>query len=632
MKLRIILFSTATFFFVTNYNIVKSQITAYPDTTVCSGETLTLYSVVAEFCGDCFTYEEIPYAPEEIGGVATSMVDDTYIGPFDIGFTFCFFGTDFTQFYLCSNGWISFSTPGGGWAGNWTPDGPIPDNAANVPKNAIFGPWTDWYTGLCDDCIHYETIGTSPNQKTVITWEEVPLYECTSDVGTFQIVLYESSNYIDNHFVDVMVCPTWDIGVATQGVQNSDGTIAFAVDGRNATEWAASEESWRWYTSDLTWYDEDGVIVGIGPTTDVTPEETTTYTLVQSLCDGTTLEDDVTVTVAESFDGTLTTTDVSCGGDADGSATINLSGTGPYTYEWSNGATGSNSITGLVSGDYNVIVTAPDGCQKIFEFTISEPVPLVLEIDDIDDVQCYGYSDGSADIITSGGATPYTITVNGDSGAGSILTGLTAGDYDVVVTDANGCEESTTFTINQPDDISIYAGPDLSIVFGASVTIEAEPSTTELSGVSWSPGGGTLNCDTLIDTSGICFSYTVTPGSSGYIIVGITDLNGCYTSDSVYVTVIYTNEVLMPNAFTPNGDNINDNFQGIAFDLATYNMQIFNRWGELMFETNSIDYSLGWDGRYNNEEQEVGSYVYLVNALFNTGISFSKNGTFTLVR
>lgn len=609
------------------HTAVNAQITAYPDTTICGGNTITLYSDVTEFCGDCFTYEEIPYAPETIGGVATSMVDDTYIGPFDIGFTFCFFGTDFTEFYICSNGWISFSTPGGTWATNWTPDGPIPDNGSNVPKNAIFGPWTDWYTGLCDDCIHYETIGTSPNQKTVITWEDVPLYDCTSDVGTFQIVLYESSNYIDNHFVDVMVCPSWDLGVATQGVQNSDGTIAFAVDGRNATAWEASEESWRWYTSDLTWYDEGGTVVGVGPTVDVTPETTTTYTLVQSLCDGTTLEDDVTVTVAENFDGTMDITNVSCGGDSDGSATLNLTGAGPYTYEWSTGASGSNTLSGLPAGDYSVLVTASDGCQKLFEFTITEPEPLVVEIEDIENNQCYGFNDGSATVSVSGGASPYTIEVNGNSGAGSILTGLTAGDYDVVVTDANGCETTTTFTINQPDSIYINAGPDLSIIFGASVTIEAESSTTSLIGISWSPGGGTLNCD-----DDPCFSYTVTPASSGNIIVAITDSNGCYAADSVYVTVIYTNEVLMPTAFSPNGDNINDNYQGIAFDLATYNLQIFNRWGQLMWETQSIDYNSGWDGKFEGVDQEVGSYVYVVNALFNTGISFSKNGTFTLVR
>lgn len=612
---------------VTNSYIVKSQITAYPDTTICSGESIMLYSDASEFCGDCYTYEEIPYEPEDIGGESLTMVDDTYIGPYDIGFTFCFFGNNFTQFYICSNGWISFVEPDFGWAGNWTPDGPIPDAASDVPKNAIFGPWTDWHTGLCTDCIFIETIGTAPNRKLVVTWDEVPLFSCTSDVGTFQIVLYETSNYIDNHLTEVLVCPTWDLGVSTQGLQNEDGTIAYTIEDRNATAWEASEESWRWYTSSLTWYDESGTIIGTGPTTDVIPESTSIYTIVQTLCDGTTFEDDVTITVAESFDGTLTTTDVSCGGDADGAAVINLSGTGPYTYEWSTGVTGTNSITGLIAGNYSVIVTAADGCQKVFEFTITESAPLVITIEDLNDVQCFGYNDGSAQISVSGGVTPYSYQVNGEDGFGSFLTGLTAGDYNVLVTDANGCEISATFTINQPDEISIYAGPDLSIIFGASVTIEAESSTTDLSGISWSPGGGILNCD--VDP---CFSYTVTPSNTGYIIVSITDNNGCYAADSVFVNVIFTNEVLMPSAFTPNGDNINDYFQGIAFDLATYSMQIYNRWGELLYETNSIDYTQGWNGKYNNADQEVGAYVYVINALFNTGISFSKNGTFTLVR
>lgn len=622
-----LIFLATGIFLVTNFQNLKAQITAYPDTTICSGETVLLYSDASEFCGDCYTYEEIPYAPEDIGGTDLTMVDDTYIGPYEIGFTFCFFGNNFTEFFICSNGWISFEEPDAGWSTNWTPDGPIPDAAANAPKNAIFAPWTDWHTGLCTDCIHYETIGTAPNRKLVVTWEDVPLFSCTTDQGTFQIVLYETSNYIDNHLTEVMICPTWDLGVATQGLQNEDGSIAYTVDGRNATDWEASEESWRWYTSSIAWYDDEGTLVGTGPNAEVNPEETTVYTVVQSLCDGTTFEDDVTITVAENFDGTLTITNVSCGGDADGAATINLSGAGPYTYSWSTGATGTNSITGLTVGSYNVTVTAPDGCQKTFDFTITEPEPLILEIEDINNNQCFGYNDGSAEISASGGATPYSYEVNGESGFGSFLTGLTAGEYTVVVTDANGCEVTTTFEITQPDEISIYAGPDLSIIFGATVTIEAEPSTLDLTGVTWSPGGGILNCE-----SDPCFSYTVYPSNTTYIIVGITDLNGCYTSDSVLVTVIFTNEVLMPSAFTPNSDGNNDLFQGIAFDLATYNLQIYNRWGAMVYETNTIDYTQGWDGKYNGEEQEVGAYVYYVNALFNTGITFTKSGSFTLVR
>lgn len=614
----------AAIFSVTNS---FSQITAYPDTTVCSGETLTLYSDAADFCGDCYTYEEIPYAPETIGGDDITMVDDTYEGPFDIGFEFCFFGTVYTEFYVCSNGWISFEEPGGGWAGNWTPDGPVPDDADNVPKAAIFGPWTDWHTGLCTGCVSYELTGTAPDRRMIVTWEDVPLFSCTSDEGTFQIVLHETTNFIDNHLTEVLVCPAWDLGISTQGLQNQDGTIAYTVEGRNATEWDATDESYRWYTSFISWFDEDGELIGNGPTVDVTPETTTTYTVVQTLCDGTEFSDEVTVTVGEDFSGTLDITDVSCGGLTDGQVTITLDGAGPYEYDWSTGETGSNSIDGLAAGTYSVTVTAPDGCEKTFDFEIIELEPLTLAFEDIENAQCFGFENGSATIAVEGGATPYTITSNGEE-TGSFLTELGAGSYDVIVTDANGCTIEDVLVITEPDELSIVGSGDVSITYGLSTELTATPSSlTGITGVTWAPEGGVLGCD-----DDPCFIYTVTPVVSTTYYVSISDENGCFAIDTINVTVIYTNEVLVPNAFSPNGDNVNDQFQGIAFNLSSYYMGIYNRWGELVYETNSIDYVNGWDGSYNGKEAEVGTYVYYIDATFQTGVDFQTQGSFQLIR
>ena len=83
------------------YTSMKAQITAYPDTSICPGETVQLGTTLVDDCGNCYTYQSLAYAPEPIGGEAITMVDDTYIGPYPIGFDFCFFGVEYDEFYLC---------------------------------------------------------------------------------------------------------------------------------------------------------------------------------------------------------------------------------------------------------------------------------------------------------------------------------------------------------------------------------------------------------------------------------------------------------------------------------------------------------------------------------------------------
>lgn len=617
---------TATLVILISTLGLRAQITAFPDTSVCPGDPVTLGSILVDVCADCYSYEEIPFAPEPIGGVTMTMIDDTYIGPFDIGFDFCFFGEVYDQFYLCSNGWISFVTPGPGWATNWTPDGPIPSAASNVPKAAIMAPWTDWHTGLCTDCIHYETIGVAPNRKIAITWEEVPLFSCTDELGTFQIVLYETTNWVDNHFTDVMVCPTWDLGIATQGMHNEDGTVAVTVTGRNATEWEAHDESWRWYTSNIAWYDEAGTLIGTGPEVDVAPEYTTTYTLVQTLCDGTEYTDDVTVEVGAELTVDSVITNVSCGGAGDGSITIDIGGgLEPYTYEWSTGATGVTEISSLNGGVYTVTVTEAGGCSRTYTFTIVEPEPLVAEATDIVNNPCNGYAVGSAHIDVSGGSLPYTYSLDG--GAPTIVDtfeDLPAGDYTVVVTDASGCTTEVEFTITEPILFTADLTADnISILGGQPVIITLETSLPDVTGTNWVPDVAETNpAFVVVDTPYTTTTYYVT----------VTNSEGCIATDSITIVVDLAPEIFFPSAFSPNGDNVNDIFFGYGYNVDTYHLVIYNRYGQVVFETNTFGTGIGWDGKRDNVDQEIGTYIWQVSAGFADGQEYNNSGNFTLVR
>ncbi|MBC8046354.1 MAG: gliding motility-associated C-terminal domain-containing protein [Fimbriimonadaceae bacterium] len=635
--------SLVTLFYAGN---IKAQITAYPDTTICSGETITLYADLVEICTDCYTYKEIPYALEPIGGTSFSMIDDTHSGPYEIGFTFCFFGIEYTEFYLSSNGWISFDEPTFEMDINWTPDGEIPDSSPDVPSPAIFSPWTDWNTGACTDCLFYEVIGTAPNRRCVITWENVPLFDpdpfgsCAEDEGTFQIVLIETSNFIENHFEHVSICPDWDLGLATQGVQNVDGDFAYTVSGRNATDWSADNESWRWFTSEVKWY-EGATLIDSGATTDVSPDITTTYTVVQTLCDGTTYSDDVTITVANSLSATVATTDVSCGGADDGTASITVTGTGgPFSYEWSSGESDVTSVSGLEGGEYFVTVTADDGCVKVYSFIINEIPELILSTDDLVNTTCFGYPDGEVSIVATGGTAPYSYSLNGDAPqVSNDYNGLVAGDYTVTVTDAIGCVTELEFTITEPALITIDAGPDVTISSGASYSINAVVSVPgeELSGVSWGPPGGFLDCGGIDP----CFTYVVAPENTTTYLVSVSDLNGCAASDFITIFVEFIPEIFFPNAFSPNADGFNDFFQPWGYNVKNYNLVIYNRWGEMVYETNNVgilnNKEMGWDGIFNGEEAEIGSYTFYADVMMvrpddDAEIAFTTGGSFVLVR
>ncbi len=134
---------------------------------------------------------------------------------------------------------------------------------------------------------------------------------------------------------------------------------------------------------------------------------------------------------------------ITCAGDNDGSATANVTGgSGPYTYNWSNGSTQS-TISNLSSGTYSVEITDAMGCQRNQVFTVTAPAPIALN--------CTGTpenngADGFVQVSGSGGSAPYQyIWSTGDTG--SFIQGITNGNYDVTVTDQNGCSSSCTVNL-----------------------------------------------------------------------------------------------------------------------------------------------------------------------------------------
>ena len=196
-----------------------------------------------------------------------------------------------------------------------------------------------------------------------------------------------------------------------------------------------------------------------------------------------------------------------------------------------------------------------------------------------------------------------------------------AGDYSQSYFSVSGCDSIHTITLEIFPPIDVYFPTDTVTCGPDGITLSPIITGIDFT-IVWTPGG-ILSCDD-------CPNPFVIPNESGWYYITITDNNGCTQMDSVYVDVDLAALIELPNAFSPNNDGINDIFNILESGVCNINyFRIYNRWGEMIFET--FDSNLGWDGTYKTVDQEIGTYVYVVDAICeNTKLLLT--GNVTLVR
>ncbi len=216
---------------------------------------------------------------------------------------------------------------------------------------------------------------------------------------------------------------------------------------------------------------------------------------------------------------TLTTTDVSCYGQSNGAITSSITGDGPYSFSWNTGNTGS-SISARPAGNYSLTVTDANGCVSQANATISQPAALNVNVTS-ESPSCPGMANGSLDATVSGGTTPYI--VNWDSGdQGNTSANLTAGSYNVIVTDANGCITDGAVDLEDPDPIEVN-------LTDFDISCNGLPGSAE---VNPSGGTGTLIADWSTGEVGAA----IVDLSIGNYSVVVTDENGCAAEESFQIT------------------------------------------------------------------------------------------------
>jgi hypothetical protein len=224
-------------------------------------------------------------------------------------------------------------------------------------------------------------------------------------------------------------------------------------------------------------------------------------------------------------------TNVSCNGEDDGIATVNATGgTGAYTYSWAPSGGTAATASGLTAGVYTATVTDANGCTATHTFNITEPAVLTLTPSQVN-VSCNGNGDATATATMTGGTAPYSYAWSPGGGTGATATGLAPGTYTVNVTDDNGCTASHTYTITEPDVLTIAISQD-TVCPGATLQLMSDIAggTTPYS-VSWTGANSFTSSSEDPTISG------VTTAAEGSYTVTVTDNNGCTATDIQNIVV-----------------------------------------------------------------------------------------------
>lgn len=441
------------------------------DTSICNGTSITLHAVT----------------DSAIGLTPFFLPDDTYSSPFNIGFSFIYWGHTYSKCLIATNGFISFDTLNALQYAPWPINDSIPNNVGVAPSNAIMSPWEDLDPSVpAYGQMSYGTFGVTPNRYFVANYCAIPMFQCNSLVGTFQIILYEGSNSIEMHIIEKNLCDTWNQGAAIQGLNNLAGDSAVVVPGRNYPyTWTAYNEAKRFTpNSNFTEYTIDSIafapapilgspvwmidntVIGNYISMNVLPYQETTYHLITTGCGNS--DDSVTVHFIQ-FDSDSVVNNLTCPFSGDGSIVLNCTGTSPFNYNWLNSLgtviqttntnSGTDTLNGIDAGQYLLQVTDSFGCQysspiQYFVFNVYQPQAFDFN-NAVTNASCFTCADGSGIANIFGGTPPYNYLWNNGITTDSLNNQL-PGTYILTVTDSHGCVFTDTLTIGFDNTINDF--------------------------------------------------------------------------------------------------------------------------------------------------------------------------------
>ncbi len=307
-----------------------------------------------------------------------------------------------------------------------------------------------------------------------------------------------------------------------------------------------------------------------------------------------------------------------CFGSEDGSVELNIyGGTLPYEIVWDDDSfimqTNQQTIYGLGAGQFNFTITDANNCTSYHSYFIQQPDVVAIEFSTTL-VSCFNGSDGTAIPTITGGTPPFVYEWSNGSTQNQ-LTDVSSGSYNLTLTDDNNCQYFATVVIGTfPEIVASWEIDPVSCkdLHDASIHLIVAGGTGTYT-YNWNTGVITQNIDNI--------------GPGDYTLI-ITDENLCQLNLEFSIEEAFNECMIIPSSFTPNNDGINDTW--VLGNIDAYpdaSVQIYNKWGNLLYETRGQ--YIPWDGKWNGNLLPSETYYYIID-LKNGDQPYT--GTVTIIR
>ena len=317
-----------------------------------------------------------------------------------------------------------------------------------------------------------------------------------------------------------------------------------------------------------------------------------------------------------------------CKGDANGFIKLNtVGGLFPYQYQINgNGYTSNSNFVNLSAGNYFIQVKDFNNCQKDTFINLIDAGKLDINYLNVGSVICNNASDATLSIKGTGnyGNIVYSLLPDSITNSTGVFNNLASGNYTLIVKDSAGC------TIDTP----VYVTPSMNPL---SISIDSKNLNCIGNGkegfAEANVTGGAQPYNYVWNTNPIQTTKEAYNLTSGYYIVNVADFKGCTIADTVYIEPgSCCKEVFIPNAFSPNGDGMNDQFGVVtSTGLELLQFSVYNRLGQQVWKTNKVRER--WDGKFNSGACDIGTFYYIFSykCLFDGNI-YTLKGDINLIR